>query len=76
MLALDGGADGLDLVRRLVGETPAILKSDGWLLLEIGSGQAETTALLFQSAGWREIAAQRDLGGVERVVLARKPETT
>ncbi len=37
-LALDGGADGLDVVRRIVAEAPAYLNPDGGLLCEVGRG--------------------------------------
>jgi release factor glutamine methyltransferase len=72
-LALDGGADGLDVVRRLAAAAPALLGAGGALALEIGAGQAEATRALLQGAGFDDIQTRRDLAGVERVVSGRKP---
>ena len=72
-LALDGGADGLDLVRRLVAEAPGLLAPGGALALEIGAGQAEATRSLLASAGFNDVQTRKDLGGIERVVSGVKP---
>jgi release factor glutamine methyltransferase len=69
-LALDGGADGLGLVRALVVAAPALLAPGGALVLEIGAGQAEATAALCAAAGLADVRTRRDLGDVERVVSA------
>ena len=58
-LALDGGADGLDLVRRLVADAPALLSPGGALALEIGAGQAEATRALLQAAGFTDVQARK-----------------
>ena len=71
--ALDGGADGLDLVRRLVAGAPALLGPGGVLALEIGAGQAEATRAALQAAGFADIQTRRDLAGIERVVSGVKP---
>jgi release factor glutamine methyltransferase len=67
--ALDGGRDGLDLVRRLIVALPACLARDGVALLEIGRGQAsavreEVGALSMRTA----VTTLPDLAGIERVV--------
>jgi release factor glutamine methyltransferase len=72
-LALDGGADGLDLVRRLVAAAPALLAPGGALALEIGIGQAAETARLCAAAGLTDVRVVRDLGQIERVVSAVRP---
>jgi release factor glutamine methyltransferase len=72
-LALDGGADGLVLVRRLVGAAPALLAPGGALVLEIGAGQAAATAELLGAAGFSDVRVRRDLGGIDRVVSGVKP---
>jgi release factor glutamine methyltransferase len=67
--ALDGGADGLDLLRRLIGELPATLAPHGVALLEVGGGQAEAVREAGASVGLRSVVTTlRDLAGVERVV--------
>lgn len=72
-LALDGGADGLDLVRRLVAAAPALLAPGGALALEIGAGQADATSALLRDAGFADIRTRKDLAGIERVVSGVKP---
>ncbi len=68
-LALDGGADGLDLIRRLVGNLGGKLKPGGALLLEVGCGQsAPVIGLLRAAFPAGEIAVFPDLAGIERVV--------
>ena len=67
-LALDGGADGLDIVRRIVREAPERLARGGVLAMEIGAGQAPATAELMTAAGFADVRADRDLGRIERVV--------
>ncbi len=73
-LALDGGADGLDLVRRLIAQVaaPGVLAPGGGVFLEIGVGQADATAALLADAGL-EPARRADLAGIPRVVAGRRP---
>ncbi len=66
-LALASGADGLDLIRRLVAEAPAHLESGGGLLLEHGWDQAGAVRDLLSRAGFAEVFSARDLAGHERV---------
>lgn len=72
-LALDGGPDGLDIVRRLIEQAPAHLQPGGSLLLEIGDGQAEATEKLLRAAQFTEVRSVRDLGDIARVVIGKKP---
>ncbi|MDR1143901.1 MAG: peptide chain release factor N(5)-glutamine methyltransferase [Spirochaetaceae bacterium] len=67
-LALDGGADGLDLIRRIIVEAPSRLKPGGRLLLEADPSQMETIARLMKERGFRETELFRDLAGLERVI--------
>lgn len=71
--ALDGGPDGLDLVRRLIADAPARLEENAVMLLEIGHNQAASVAELFGARGYREIATHRDYSGIERFVSAVAP---
>ena len=66
--ALDGGADGLDLIRALLERLPAVLQADGAALLEIGSDQVEAlTAIVSERLpGWR-CTVLADLSGLPRV---------
>ena len=76
LLALDGGADGLDLVRRFVEAAPAFLEAEGAIALELAQGQAESVVAALQERGWREVEALPDLAGIVRFVLAKKPLPT
>lgn len=67
-LALDGGADGLDFVRRIVSEAPHHLVPGGLLAMEIGAGQAPQVAELFAQHGFLDVRADRDIARIERVV--------
>jgi release factor glutamine methyltransferase len=67
-LALDGGADGLDLVRRIVSEAPDHLEPGGVLAMEIGSGEAPATVALFEARGFSDVRVHRDIARIERVV--------
>ena len=73
MLALDGGADGLDFYRRLAKEAPAHLNEGGEILLEIGCEQGADVIRIFAEAGWREGRVEKDLAGNDRVFSARRP---
>ncbi len=67
-LALDGGADGLDLVRRIVAGAPRALRPAGTLALEVGAGQAPAVASLLAAGPFAAVEVRRDYAGIERVV--------
>lgn len=72
-LALAGGADGFVVHRRIIAEAPRFLAPGGTLLIEVGAGQAPELERLIIALGWAEHTARhRDLGGIERVVEARR----
>jgi release factor glutamine methyltransferase len=71
-IALDGGPDGLNVVRRAVSETPAHMAPGGWLLLEVGPGWAAAVAALVEEAGLEPGPVLTDASGIERVVQGRK----
>jgi release factor glutamine methyltransferase len=68
--ALDGGPDGLDLVRRLVASAPPLLAPGGVLALEIDPAQAQGVVDLLGRAGWSAVKVIPDLSGRDRVVIA------
>ena len=72
--ALDGGKDGLDVIRRLVADAPPLLAAGGALVLEVGAGQAAAVVELIGKDGryGAAVEVRKDLGGMERVVAARK----
>jgi len=74
--ALVSGADGLDVIRRLVDEVahPGALRPDGAVLLEIGDAeQADTVAGWLGARGFTGVRVRDDYGGRPRVVIARGP---
>lgn len=72
-IALDGGEDGLDFYRRIIGGAQDYLKRGGQILMEIGSGQAKAVSELLREAGFKEINVCRDFAGLDRVVSGRLP---
>jgi release factor glutamine methyltransferase len=69
--ALFAGADGLDIIRRLVRESPALLAQDGYLIFEFGDGQeAVVRELISASDRLRMIDVRHDLQGIARIAIA------
>ena len=71
-MALDGDADGLKFYRTIAEHWCEKLSDDGFVAVEVGIGQAADVAALFAAQGLENTEVFTDLGGVERVVLARK----
>lgn len=72
-LALFGGPDGLEVIRRFVPEAFSHLKPGGWLVLEIGHDQASQVAEILRKSGLADIEVKTDLSGVARFPFARRP---
>ena len=72
-LALFGGADGLDVIRRFIPEAFRRLKPGGWMVLEIGHDQASQVEEILRSSGFADIEVKTDLSGVARFPFARRP---
>jgi len=68
-LALDGGQDGLVLVRRLVSEARQVLAPGAALAVEIGAGQAAAAMEILRGQGYSNVGSKRDLASIERVVF-------
>lgn len=71
--ALDGGADGLDFYRAIIPAAPVHLAPGGWLLVEVGIGQAAAVSDFFSAAGFIDCFTANDPAGIERVVGGRIP---
>ena len=72
MMALDGGADGLDFYRVIAEEAPERLKENGVLIMEIGHDQGQSVPQLLETTGrFTDIKVIKDLPGLDRVVFAR-----
>lgn len=73
--AIDGGPDGLYYYRRIIEAAPTYLREGGWLVLEVGDGQAPAvTALIRDSAGFGSVETRPDVAGCDRVVCAQRYE--
>lgn len=71
MLALDGGADGLNFYRLIAQDAPNHLKKDGVLMLEIGYDQGYlVSALLRESGRFDGIEVIKDISGNDRVIVS------
>lgn len=73
LVALDGGADGLTAYRLLIPDLARLAAPGAIAALEVGQGQDEAVAGMLAAAGFGSVATESDLGGIARVVLARKP---
>jgi release factor glutamine methyltransferase len=72
--ALDGGADGLGVIRPLALDARRVLGPGGALVVETAGGaQVDAVASLFGDAGYAEVAERADLAGVRRFVSGRRP---
>lgn len=69
--ALVAGPTGLEAIATIVRDAPAHLAPGGWLLMEVGAGQAPRVVAMLRDAGAREASARDDLAGVARVVGGR-----
>jgi release factor glutamine methyltransferase len=71
--ALDGGIDGLDLIRRLVPAASERLVAGGWLLFEFGYGEADAVRAIIQAdKALHVVGLRNDLAGIPRVAVARR----
>ena len=72
-MAVDGGTEGLDFYKRIVADAPNHLSPHGWLMVEVGEGQADAVSKMMADTGAFEgISTVKDLAGIERVVEAHK----
>ena len=72
-LALDGGADGLDVVRRLAAEARRSLRPGGLLALEMGETQGAAVKALLEAAGYEQVRVVKDLERRDRFAYGTEP---
>ena len=65
-LALDGGADGLDIYRRIAAEASKYLNRGGTLIMEVGAGQAADVVKMFRGNSYSMVV--QDFNGIDRYV--------
>ena len=71
-IALYGGPDGLSFYRRLLDDAPRYLKSDGYLVCEIGYGQLDDVRSIADATGWDFVNLVEDLQGIPRTLTMRR----
>lgn len=71
LVALTDGADGLSIIRRIVEDSPARLKPNGLLLMEIGHRQSAAVGAMFSREIWTDVHFLKDLQNIDRTVYAR-----
>ncbi|MCK4847171.1 MAG: peptide chain release factor N(5)-glutamine methyltransferase [Deltaproteobacteria bacterium] len=73
-LALDGGRDGLKVIRKIIKDAHLYLKPGASLLMEIGFDQSvEVLELLESSGAYEDVRVVKDYSGIDRIVIARRP---
>ncbi len=71
--ALDGGADGLDLFRRMLADLPRVLAPQGVLVLEIGYDQGHSVPRLVRTAlPGAAVSVIQDFAGQDRAIIAQR----
>lgn len=73
LLALDGGPDGLVLIRKVIEGARRVLKPGGLLAMEIGETQGAALKALLQAAGFEDARVEKDLERRERLALGTQP---
>lgn len=66
--ALDGGPDGLSVIRRLIPQAYGALEQGGRLFLEVGQGQAMAVGQAVTQAGFSDVSIVRDFAGIDRFI--------
>jgi release factor glutamine methyltransferase len=70
--ALFAGEDGLAIYRRLIPEAERVLRSQGWLLLELGYNTRSAVQAMLPAGSWGAPFVRPDLAGLDRVLAARR----
>lgn len=71
-MALTDGGDGLGAYREIVALAPSYLRDGGWLLMEVGAGQAGDIEKMMVAEGFSVLESLKDLAGHQRVVRGQK----
>ncbi len=69
--ALDGGKDGLKFYKSIIKFWKAVIRPGGYILFEVGEGQAESVKDMLLTGGFRSVGSKFDTLGVERVVIGK-----
>ena len=69
--ALDGGEDGLKFYKAIIKYWKSLLRQGGYLLFEVGEGQAQPVRDMLSAAGFGYTDTRKDTLGIDRVVFGR-----
>jgi len=72
LVALDGGTDGLDLIKKVIYKSKHLLKSKGLLALEIGHSQYQKVSSILKDHGYREMSKECDFKSNVRCIISTK----
>jgi len=72
LIALNGGVDGLDLIKKIIYKSNHLLKREGLLALEIGYNQYKEVSSMLRNQGYREISRQHDYNRNVRCIISTK----
>jgi release factor glutamine methyltransferase len=72
LIALDGGADGLEFYRLIASQSKAFLKKDGKMMVEFGDGHAEAIRKIFEIEKWIVEGVKEDYSHCARILVARR----
>ena len=72
LVALDGGADGLDLIKKVIYKSNLLLKREGLLAIEIGYNQYQEVSSILRRHGYREISKEYDYNCNVRCIISTK----
>ena len=71
VLALDGGTDGLTIIKRLIESISGKIAPNSMIALELGQGQAQQVRGFLADQNYRDISIRKDYQGVERLLIAK-----
>jgi len=72
LTALNGGSDGLDLIKKVIYKSNHLLKREGLLALEIGHSQYQKVSYILRSNGYREMSKEYDFNRNVRCIIGTK----
>ena len=72
LTALNGGSDGLDLIKKVIYKSNYLLKKDGLLALEIGHSQYQKVSCILKSNGYKEMSKEYDYNRNVRCIIGTK----
>ena len=72
LIALDGGVDGLDLIKKVIYKSNCLLKREGLLAIEIGCNQYQEVSSILRCYGYREISKEYDYNRNVRCIMSTK----